>query len=331
MPQSSIAARPVSGLASGDPSGAPAEPARPLSEAAAKLAGAALAPATIRNYRAALAGLDSWLAEHGRAADDTAIADYLAARHEAGAAPGSISLIVAAVKAAAKLAGQPSPAGPETRRVLAGIRREGSGRGRGQAKGLQWAAADTVAAVAANGGGALAGLRDAALVALASDCLLRVSEAVAVQVADVAAEADGSGRLTVHRSKTDQEGAGAVLYIGESTMRRIAAWREAAGVHDGPLFRRVRRGGKVEASAITDRAARSIIRDRAAAAGIEGRVSGHSLRIGAAQSLAAAGAGLVELQQAGRWDSPSMPAHYARGQLAARGAVARLRHGAGGS
>ena len=47
------------------------------------------------------------------------------------------------------------------------------------------------------------------------------------------------------------------------------------------------------------------------------------------QSLAVAGAGLVELQQAGRWDNPSMPAHYARGQIAARGAVARLRRGEG--
>ncbi len=54
----------------------------------------------------------------------------------------------------------------------------------------------------------------------------------------------------------------------------------------------------------------------------------HSLRVGAAQSLAAAGAGLVEMQTAGRWESPAMPARYARGQLAARGAVARLRHGA---
>ena len=95
-----------------------------------------------------------------------------------------------------------------------------------------------------------------------------------------------------------------MLYLGEATMRRIAAWREAAGVDAGPLFRRIRRGDHVEGSAITDRAARSIIRARAAEAGIEGHVSGHSLRIGAAQSLAAAGAGLVELQQAGRWDSP---------------------------
>ena len=165
------------------------------------------------------------------------------------------------------------------------------------------------------------------MVALASDGLLRVSKVVAVQVEDIAAKADGSGRLTVHRSKTDQEGRGTVLYLGEATMRRLAAWREATGIHAGPLFRRIRQGDHVEASAITARAARSIIQTRAAEAGIEGRVSGHSLRIGAAQSLAAAGAGLVELQQAGRWDSPLMPAHYARGQLAARGAVARLRHG----
>ena len=57
-----------------------------------------------------------------------------------------------------------------------------------------------------------------------------------------------------------------------------------------------------------------------------GRVSGHSLRVGSAQSLAAAGAGLVELQEAGDWQAPTMPAHYARHQFAARGAVAKLRY-----
>ena len=65
----------------------------------------------------------------------------------------------------------------------------------------------------------------------------------------------------------------------------------------------------------------------AEAAGITGRVSGHSLRVGSAQSLASAGASVVEMQQAGRWQSPSMPGMYARGQLASRGAVARLRYG----
>ena len=74
-------------------------------------------------------------------------------------------------------------------------------------------------------------------------------------------------------------------------MRRIAAWRDAAGLDDGLLFRRIRRGESVGDAALSDRAARSIIQARGADAGIEGRVSGHSLRIGAAQSLAAAGTG----------------------------------------
>ena len=56
----------------------------------------------------------------------------------------------------------------------------------------------------------------------------------------------GSGRLLVGASKTDQEGRGAVLYLGALTVSRVNAWLAAAGHQDGPLFRRVRRGGRVE-------------------------------------------------------------------------------------
>ena len=103
---------------------------------------------------------------------------------------------------------------------------------------------------------------------------------------------------------------------------------DAAGHRAGPMFRRVRRGAVVGNERIADRSLRRIIARRAADAGVEGRISGHSLRVGAAQSLAAAGASVVDMQTAGRWKSPEMPGRYARGQLAARGAVARLRYGA---
>jgi len=43
-----------------------------------------------------------------------------------------------------------------------------------------------------------------------------------------------------------------------------------------------------------------------------------------AQDLTADGASLPELQQAGRWSSPAMPARYAEHQAAKRGAVARF-------
>ena len=75
-------------------------------------------------------------------------------------------------------------------------------------------------------------------------------------------------------------------------------------------------------------AIRAVIKRRAKQAGIARRVSGHSLRVGAAQSLVEEGASLVDLQVAGRWKSPSMPAYYVRNQEASRGAVARLRRGA---
>ena len=150
----------------------------------------------------------------------------------------------------------------------------------------------------------------------------------ALNVADVTTKDDGSGTVTVRSSKTDQEGRGYVRYLGDTTVTAVRRYQEAAGVTDGALFRAINRGRGL-GGRLGVRSIRSIIARRAADAGIAGRVSGHSLRVGSAQSLAAAGAGLVELQQAGDWKSPQMPAHYARHRLAARGAVAKLRYNAG--
>ena len=99
-----------------------------------------------------------------------------------------------------------------------------------------------------------------------------------------------------------------------------------AAIENGPLFRRLHRSEQVGDTALSTASIRTIIQYRCAQAGIKGHISGHSLRVGAAQSLAEAGASLVDLQLAGRWTSPQMPAHYAKNQLAARGAIARLRH-----
>ena len=57
-------------------------------------------------------------------------------------------------------------------------------------------------------------------------------------------------------------------------------------------------------------------------------MAGHALRVGGAQSLAAAEASIIEIQTPGRWQSPSILDRYARGQFAARGTVAKLRYGA---
>ena len=91
------------------------------------------------------------------------------------------------------------------------------------------------------------------------------------------------------------------------------------------LFRPIRRGGHIQTGRLTDVSARQIIKKRAADAGVDRFISGHSLRVGSAVSLAKAGASVVDLQVAGRWKNSQMPAHYARAEMAERGAIARYK------
>ena len=204
--------------------------------------------------------------------------------------------------------------------MLAGYRPEAHGRG--QVEGVRWEQANCAAAVALTGA-RLKDVRDAALIAVMSDAMLRVSECAALNVEHVDLETQ---TVLIARSKTDQDGQGAVSYLGEPTIVRLRAYCDAGAIHTGPLFRRITKGGRLR-DQITARSIRAIVTARARQAGIPGRVSSHSLRIGAAQSLAQKGTSLVEMQQAGRWTSPTMPGRYVRKQVAAHGAVARLRYG----
>ena len=85
-----------------------------------KLADASISVNTRRAYLGALARVDAWLT-------DGVLAAYLGAIFEAGRAPATAALAVAAVRFRAKLAGQADPAGEATARVLAGFRRTGAG------------------------------------------------------------------------------------------------------------------------------------------------------------------------------------------------------------
>ena len=61
------------------------------------------------------------------------------------------------------------------------------------------------------------------------DALLRIGESVALDCEDVTIEIDGSGRLVLHRSKTDQEGKGVSLFLTARTIDAIRQLREGAG------------------------------------------------------------------------------------------------------
>ena len=272
---------------------------------------------TLRNYRYWSKEIEAWLG--GRSLDDGLLAEYITGLHAQGKSPATISQAVAAVRWQARNNGV-EIVGEVTTRTLAGIRREGKDRGRGQVEGLTWADVERVCAFAEMDKSSVAGLRDSALIRLMSDCLLRVSEAVAVDVEDLKDKT-----LIVKSSKTDQEGVGETLYVTSDTRRVINRYRAKAGIEGGALFRSVRRGDHVQAGRLTARSARRQIIYWAELAGVEGFISGHSLRVGSAVSLAQAGASVVDMQVAGRWKSSQMPAHYAKAELAERGAIARFK------
>ena len=90
------------------------------------------------------------------------------------------------------------------------------------------------------------------------------------------------------------------------------------------------RGGHSSAEPLGADSVRKIVRERVAVVvGVAGRIGGHSLRVGSARELAATGASVAELQQAGGWRSPATPEIYIRREVAARGPVARRRYQVG--
>ena len=297
----------------------PKEAPLQLPEETASLIKASIAENTQKAYQRALQSLETWLS--GRTLFDALLANYITGLHEAGKSPATIGQAVAAVKWQLKHQSQETLNFPVTQATLAGIRREGKDRGRGQVDGLIWQDVERVC-VYAETEGTLAGLRDAAMIRLMSDCLLRISEVVAVDIADLKERT-----LTVRASKTDQEGTGETLYVCDATRNVLNQYRARAGITRGAVFRHIRRGGHVQSDRLTTVSARRIIQKRAHAAGVEGFISGHSLRVGSAVSLAQAGATVVDMQVAGRWKSAQMPAHYAKAELAERGAIARFKDG----
>ena len=209
----------------------------------ADLAKASMAPNTRRAYEGALRGFEG----SDYPETDAGVAAYLGELYDHGRSAAVAAMAVAALRFRARHQGRDSPVGPEAERALAGFRRMAAERGYGQVAGVRWEQADRVAEMAEEAGGP-AGLRDAAIIAVASDALLRVSEISALDIDDVDLEEQ---TVLIRRSKTDQEGAGAVQFLGEPTVARVRAWLLGASLTQGALFRSLYKGGRLRTGRLT--------------------------------------------------------------------------------
>ncbi len=117
---------------------------------------------------------------------------------------------------------------------------------------------------------------------------------------------DGSGRLTVGRSKTDAEAR--TVYLTPASMEALTAIRPADADGAAAVF-------GLSAASISRR-----IRTAAAVAGLGRGFSGHSGPVGMARRMAAAGAPTHEIMAQGRWKTARMVEVYTRSEEAGRAA-----------
>ena len=209
----------------------------------------------------------------------------------------------------------------------------------------------TVKTLLVSCGSDVVGLRDAALISLAYDAGLRVSELVGSEVADPRQIGDGSGRLTISHSKTAQQGEGALVWLSAETMARLSTWLLASGIAQGPVFRRINvltndaaNGGQqlvrhfIGHKALTRQGVVAILRRRVLEAIDAGHVelepgmesetvkslSAHSFRVGLTQDLFAAGEDGAGIALALRWSSSTTALRYARELAVGSNAAARV-------
>lgn len=289
------------------------------------------------------------------------VRDFARAQVDAGLKASSIARQLASVAILHQIAGLPSPT--RDRLVsgeMKGIRRDEGLLGRGrrrQAKPLRLKGdigdifADApvplsiLALMTTLDATTAAGARDTVLLRLGTDLGRRRSEYAAMNVGDVSPAGDSSGTILIRRSKTDQSGEGRVKYLSPDAMAAIGHWLAIRQVDNecplpksAPLLASVDRfgrvGGRLSDDGIRDvllRIARRglrLLQPDLDGSAIEAQcrgLSGHSLRVGFAQDLTAAGESLAAICQAADWSSPAMPTRYAEALAARSGAVARLR------
>jgi integrase len=250
-------------------------------------------------------------------ADPTLVAVYLAALAARGLAPPSVARALAAIAHAHHRAGQPAPrraeGGAVIDDVLAGIRRARAA----DPDRKDAADADVVMRLLWSiEGGSLVAVRDRALIAFGMALAARRSELVALDMADLAWEANGA-RVTIRRSKTDQVGEGQVVAVPEgrrvTPLVHLRAWLAAAGITEGPVFRPLWKGNRVRDTRLSDHAVARILQARALAAGLDpARFAGHSLRAGFVTAAARAGADIWKIQQVSRHKSMQVLSGYVR-------------------
>lgn len=214
---------------------------------------------------------------------------------------------VAAIKFAHRVADLPLPT--DTSAVRLALRRvsRATPRRPKQALGLTNSLLQTMLTACSQ---SLSGLRDAALICVGYDTLCRSCELVGMRLEHLAADRSS---LCIPRSKADWAGDGRIAFLSPSTVQRLNAWLAAAKLESGPLFQGVHTGrpsGRLMDTSSVRRLIKRLAKQARLPRATVAALSGHSLRVGAAQDMMLVGCETISIMQAGGWRTHRVVARY---------------------
>jgi site-specific recombinase XerD len=160
----------------------------------------------------------------------------------------------------------------------------------------------------------LRGIRDKAILLVAYDSLCRRSELVSLEFEDLIIDSnDESLKLKLRKSKTDPHAFGKNLYLSDEAQKALKDWINKSKISSGKIFRAITATGKIRDSLNSSHVGR--IYKRIAALSktdsiIIKNISGHSMRVGAAQDLMKSGMSLPIIMNRGRWSKIDTVTRY---------------------
>lgn len=163
----------------------------------------------------------------------------------------------------------------------------------------------------------LRGIRDRALLLIAYDSLCRRSELVSLQIEDLIVNdvlPEPSYKLRLRRSKTDQDAKGRWIHLGIEAQKALNDWLKATDIQSGKIFRGIRKKGELSDGLISshiNRIFKRLAKTSRLDPNIIKQISGHSMRVGAAQDLLLSGASMPIIMNRGRWSKTDTVMRYA--------------------
>ena len=279
----------------------------------------AYAPSTIRAYKTSFEQFILFCEDHdvdALPANPQNVARYISKLTTSGLKSSSIRIIVAAISSIHKLNLLNDPTQHPTVKIEMRRMHRTIGRYSQQAFGINAAILERMLAATANN---LRGIRDRALLLLAYDSMCRRSELVSLRIADIhPREGDNSSEMKIRlrKSKTDQELQGRWIHPSKRSADAITTWINQAKLDDGYLFRGINNAidttQELKCSQI-NRIYKRLAKDAKLPKEVIDHISGHSMRVGAAQDLLKSGASMPMIMNRGRWSKTDTVMRYLEG------------------